>query len=689
MKKSRAFRFVLNLTIYNVVFNVLLIPDIDGFINHSVSSFTAIVLNSIIANAVGFVISSAVFYKRYRYWIFSDFNVFEIMGAYIAYYVIFLYTVYAANADHSVGVIVFDYVLIPSTIILFLAYYFSLSSKDRKILTSNLDANPNVRTVRPDVIPQTFNDYLGSLKRKGVEHGSITAQTVIPTGDVIRDMDVSHGSARWLSDTEKNKLTEHYKPGTKDASGNSLTGASFQGLWIGGGFFHHEEGNLCCCAPPGIGKGGALIIPNLLWKRDYKHSFVVFDPKGTNAQISARFQQECGQRVIIIDPMKIQDLGGATHNIALSSFNPLDFIVNNIYSGSRLIGNLMLPDAVGAKDQYWTQKARQLLQTVVMHVMTDEKYKDDRNFLTVYKLLSGGKLKELFLEMIININSEMHEQIKNVALDFIDLMKADTTFAGVISHVTNSVDWISNPALQTVLTHSSFSPNELANGGITLYLCQPVGDSDQFAVFSRLVIGSIMRANYTPSPTPKEWVYYLLDEFPSMGTFPEIVDSLALAREYKMRIFLFMQGLSQLDIVYGEVGRHRILGTIGVFQTIKLSDYQTQVYMSHRIGETTETVNSETHTKSSGTQKTHSQTDGSGSSVLNETSDVTTKNQSQHARYLIQPNELQLDGNIITVFNKGVMRLSLWQYWQKPIDDTSGYYAKKFTDGRADRNPNY
>ena len=252
----------------------------------------------------------------------------------------------------------------------------------------------------------------------------------------------SHGSAHWISDRIKNELTD------------SVNGKpTFKGLWLGGGFFHHKEGNLVTVAPPGKGKGASLIIPNLLWKRGYSHSFVVFDPKGTNACITARFQRDSGKRVFIIDPMNLQMDNNAIHGIERAKFNPLDFIHDDIYNGCDQIANLLIPDDPNSHDKYWNQDARNLIQALLVHIMTSEDFEGNRNLVTFYKQLLRSDFEEVLVEMQVN------DAVEDSGNRFMSMWENnEKQFSTVLTIAASAIKWLSNPAIQESLLSSDFDP---------------------------------------------------------------------------------------------------------------------------------------------------------------------------------------------------------------------------------------
>lgn len=532
--------------------------------------------------------------------------------------------------------------------------HFTNSDKQEKVVEGE-------EYMRPD----THQSYSGGSNY--YDHNKFE-YSVFHTQDVVeRPPYTSHGSAHWISDRKKNELTD------------SINGKpTYNGLWLGGGFFHHKEGNLITVAPPGKGKGASLIIPNLLWERKYSHSFVVFDPKGTNACITARFQKQTGKKVIIIDPMNLQRENNATHGIEPASFNPLEHITDDIYNGCDQIANLLIPEDTNVSDKYWNQEARNLIQTILVHIMTSDKYEKERNLITFYKKLLSPNIQDLLIEIAQN------DHVSDNGNRFYDMAtENEKLFSSVLTTAASAVKWLNNPSVQKSLTNSDFDPSELEKGNLVIYICTPMRNKESFATFSRLIIGFCLRANLQPTSTSKSWVYYLLDEFPNVGVFPEVIEAMAISREYKIRIWIFAQSLSQLDRIYKSEGREEILGCSNIFQVIGSSDITTQEYVSKRIG----TMTVKQATESRGYSKDSSSSFGEYRTTHRSSNESQSTSYSFHGKPLIEPNMIQYDPHIITLTDWGPMRLMKLQYWDQSLP--TNYYSHIFEDGRADPNPNF
>ncbi|WP_374755500.1 type IV secretory system conjugative DNA transfer family protein [Runella slithyformis] len=70
--------------------------------------------------------------------------------------------------------------------------------------------------------------------------------------------------------------------------------------YVGGGFYLQPLLHGLTIAGSGHGKGVCIILPNLL--SPPLNSWFVLDPKGEIAIITAKWQSQQGQKVVILDP---------------------------------------------------------------------------------------------------------------------------------------------------------------------------------------------------------------------------------------------------------------------------------------------------------------------------------------------------------------------------------------------------
>lgn len=514
-------------------------------------------------------------------------------------------------------------------------------------------------------------------KYKEVNEGYIV-QTQIPIENKLYPQQEfeTHGSATWLSEFEKNVFSAYFA----------------NGLWIGNGFFHDGEGGLITIASTRSGKGAGIILPNLLLKRYYAHSFVILDPKGTNACVSASFQKAQGQEVIILDPTGIQTALNATHGVESSTFNVLDVLDrNNLVAETTNLARLLIPQDQKA-EKYWTEEAVDLYSAILLHIMTFPKYEGSRDLVSFYEFIRHSSWVEIFEEM--SQNDACDYEIKIATAKFLELYKnSEKTFTSIVSVGQQGINWLKDPVLKSSIRSTSFDPYKISTGGLSIYLCVPLDNSEGYFTWSRLMIYALMKVNRAPLSHQRADCYYILDEFPQLGKFTDIQSYLATSSEFKIRIWMFIQNIPQLDDVYGASMRDSFIGNCRVLQAFGVKELTTAKMVSEMLGSRTlhfKTVSENTgysYTKTHGNNGDSSTSENKGYSI----------NENLQARSLLNPDEvmnLSIDV-ILNITDVGRFRLYKWQYWMKPnefSDVKVNQIASNFDrliSMNADENPNY
>jgi type IV secretion system protein VirD4 len=112
---------------------------------------------------------------------------------------------------------------------------------------------------------------------------------------------------------------------------------------------------------------------------------------------------------------------------------------------------------------------------------------------------------------------------------------------------------------------------------------------DQLAPLARLLNLFFQQAislltERLPERDERHQVLFLLDEFASLGRMDVLKDSLAFLAGYGVRICTIVQGLGQLDDLYGRAGRESILQNSALQVLFAANDDTTAHYISERLG---------------------------------------------------------------------------------------------------------
>ncbi|HEY1009977.1 MAG TPA: type IV secretory system conjugative DNA transfer family protein [Daejeonella sp.] len=362
-----------------------------------------------------------------------------------------------------------------------------------------------------------------------------------------------------------------------------------KGFYIGGGYSFSDKGHILTVAGTRGGKGTNLIIPNLLGASDYSGSWVVIDPKGENAAITARYQRERGQNVVILNPWGLlADRLGEPQ-----SYNPLDILADkdniHLVDDAQMIAEMIVPIDKNDRNKFFTDNARAIVSGLLLHMATYEDEPIERSLKTLWQWvrLPEDKWLKLIEDMNVNDNAAFGDTVKEAANEIEKLMKAgDKTWGNIIATVLQCTDFIKSPALQKSMA-TGFDPKTLSDGKTTVYVIIPADKLQSHARWLRLVTTTTMRAVVRK---PNKRVCFLLDEFAALGYLPEIETALSTYAGFEITVWPILQSLIQLHSHYKD-NWETFVGNSTVRQFFSVNDNFTAEYVSKAIGQTSHVIN--------------------------------------------------------------------------------------------------
>ncbi|OJU74086.1 MAG: conjugal transfer protein TraG [Bacteroidetes bacterium 47-18] len=359
-----------------------------------------------------------------------------------------------------------------------------------------------------------------------------------------------------------------------------------EGIYIGGGYTFSDRGHILTVAGTRGGKGTNLIIPNLLGLGNYQGSWVVIDPKGENAAITARRQWELGQKVVILNPWHL-------HPDALGrpmSYNPLDILADktsiNLIDDVQIIAEMIIPVDKNDKDKFFTDTARAIFTGLILYLVVTQP-KEDCTLATIWNWVrfAPNEWDELIADMSAVDDTINGSIIRNTANEILGLMKSDKTYASVMATILQNTDFLKSSALQQSL-RSEFDPKELTNGNVTLYIIIPADKMQSHARWLRLVTTTAMRAVVR---NPNKRVTFLLDEFAALGYISEIEVAMGAYAGFNLTVWPILQSLSQLKKYYSE-SWETFIGNTAVKHYFSIADHFTADYVSKTMGQASHVI---------------------------------------------------------------------------------------------------
>ncbi len=351
--------------------------------------------------------------------------------------------------------------------------------------------------------------------------------------------------------------------------------------------YYQGETHLITIAPTGSGKLVSVQIPTLM---EYEGSMIVVDPKGECAAISVRRRKALGQKVIVINPFGIlkEDFEkiGVTE---FQGFNPLAFLNPDDENGnfvadvSALAESLVLGDAIGNSDPYWSNGARDLIACLIMFVCISED-EQNRHLARVREILTlpfdeeagEGSLNEILVRISEHDFLPMAQKARRFSSD-------DRSNLSVISTAITNTLFIDDPKISASLTSTNgFNFKQLKEANITVYIILPAKFLLAYNRWLRLLITSALDTLMSTHEKPKQNVLFMLDEFAVLGHLTSIETAVGLARGYGIQLWMFLQDIHQLKHLYKDKAESFLANT-GMQQYFVPNDLTTADMMSQRI----------------------------------------------------------------------------------------------------------
>jgi type IV secretion system protein VirD4 len=391
-------------------------------------------------------------------------------------------------------------------------------------------------------------------------------------------------------------------------------------------------------APTGVGKGVSFVVPQLLSCPD---STVVVDFKGELAQITAEHRRKVfGHRIILLDPFRVVTQ-------TPDSFNPLDFIDREnpqALDECRDLAESQVIRTGQEKDPHWADVAEVWIAALVaatVHYGAE----GDRSLQTVRKLLCDPAKIEAIIKLLSGSDAwqGMLARLGNQLSNF-----KDKELASTLTTTNRFLRYLDTLAVAESTSSSTFSPNTLRYGKLTVYLILPPDHLRAQSALLRMWISSMLRAVVRGGLSESK-VQFILDEAASLGHMDALDDAVDKYRGYGVRLQFYYQSLGQLKKCFPEGQEQTLLSNVSqVF--FGVNELQTAEYVSNRLGEETIVVRS--GGTSSGTSRSWQETGSQGSSGRNAGSN---DNWQQHARKLLKPEEvIALSPRTAITFTPGV-----------------------------------
>ena len=401
-----------------------------------------------------------------------------------------------------------------------------------------------------------------------------------------------HGDARWMGLAEAARMFpptggivvgERHRPDLDGAgrpfrAGDPSTwgrGGTAPLLAFDGAF---GSGHGLAFAGSGGFKTTSVTIPTAL---RWGAGLVVLDPSNEVAPMVAEHRRRRGRTVFVLSP-KTPEIG----------FNVLDWIGR--WGGTReedisAVASWIVTDVgnrASLRDEFFRAAALQLLTALVADVcLSGHTPEHERTLRRVRENLAEPepKLRERLQAIWDRSNSAFVRE--NVA-PFIAM--TPETFSGVYASAAKETHWLSYPALAALVSGSSFATDEIADGGIDVFLALDLKTLETHPGLARVVVGALMTAIVNRDGRVGDRTLFLLDEVARLGFMALLETARDAGRKYGISLLLLFQSIGQMREAWG--GRDassKWFESASWVSFAAINDPETADWVAKRCGDTT------------------------------------------------------------------------------------------------------
>lgn len=348
-----------------------------------------------------------------------------------------------------------------------------------------------------------------------------------------------YGSARWAKPSELRNM-----PSGRLYLANRSTFDNPSSLLLGGyaddeantseaEFVHwDDDGHLLTLAPTRSGKAFVSIVPNLL---RYRGSCVVLDPKGEHFERTSAWRRSIGHEIIRIAPFD-HGTGWVRHR-----YNPLARVRTE--SDARVLAEQMFPRDPKASS-FFNEDAAGFLTAAIMYV----KHKAPPHRQT--------------LAAVCQLASQKGPKLLEVARKFAEFPMTAVTGEAILgktrdrglqtleSTLESKLALWRDAELQQSLSATDFTFEDLKDRPVTVYIDVPFGKMETFAPWLRILLTDALNAMESNRRKPEIPVLFILDEFLSLGPFPEFKSAIRTHAGTGVRLWFFLQDIATLNEFY-------------------------------------------------------------------------------------------------------------------------------------------
>ena len=324
-------------------------------------------------------------------------------------------------------------------------------------------------------------------------------------------------------------------------------------------------------------------------------SYVVTDPKGELYRDCAKFLQQNGYKVRVLNLINI--------NMS-NSYNPFAYMVEE--QDVLNVADLFMKNSAGdgEKEDFWSGAAQDMLVAIMVYLWKTPY--ELKTFGRVVRLVNSVQYKDGKIDEL----CELARCLKNHCIDHPNDVAAVNwaSIQGTPQETLGSICKVLSTRLRlwavedvdemTATDEMDF--DSIGKEKTAVFLIIPAARQTYKAIanifYSQLFERLMFIANRDHNGRLPMLVSCEMDEFANIGKIPNFNETLSVVRSYNIRICIVLQGLSQLKALY-EKNWESIIGNCSIFNFLGTNDQDSKEYVSKKLGKTTVRVDSRSYNR--------------------------------------------------------------------------------------------
>ena len=395
----------------------------------------------------------------------------------------------------------------------------------------------------------------------------------------------------------------------------------------------------------GAGKSFYYVIPNLL---QAQVSYIVLDPSGELLKRTGGFLKKEGYKIRALNLDELEKSFGYNPFSYLESDDDVLRLVKNIFRAT-------VPRECHSNDPMWDNQAEALCMAY-MFLIHYEASEEEKNMRTLMYLAREDVIEEDEDGNIIeNAVTALFNKIELENPDHIAVRFRNTAMKGAAKTIlgvqTTLMGRLNKFNLESVCRLTDFDEMDLYNIGrekTAMFLVTPAEDkSFNFIVsmfYEQLIPILYRQARKNKNLRLDVPVHFLMDEAANIVLPDDFLTVLTTARKHSISFSVIIQAITQLKDMFPKEQFNTMIGNADEFVYLGSGEFETQKYISERIGK--ETIIVKSHNLSKGIHGSYSENSQPAARSLLEPSEVDTELGEENALVKIRGNSWIKDRKI-------------------------------------------